>query len=182
MRSRNGWTRLISWWMSKDMAVTKRRRYELEIDAGIAGGCLQVRWTYSRNMHSQAVVDRLAWTFKKSVQRLLSGRVPGDSFVPADFPFAKLDGPKLTALVKSYGAFQDVYSLSAIQEGMLFHALSTGDAGAFCERLTCTLQGKLDIDLFRQSWQRVIDRHTILRTCFVWNEYEVPLQVVLPKA
>jgi amino acid adenylation domain-containing protein len=41
------------------------------------------------------------------------------------------------------------------------------------------LNGELDIDALEQSFQKLIDRHEILRTCFVENGESVPMQSIL---
>src|SRR5262249_9198928 len=56
------------------------------------------------------------------------------------------------------------YPLSATQKGMLFEYLAAPGSGVYVQQLICTVQGRLEIDAFRHAWQRVVERHTILRT------------------
>jgi len=72
---------------------------------------------------------------------------------------------------------EDVYPLSPIQEGMLFHALYEPGAGIYVSQIACVFEG-LRAAAFVESWQQVVDRHTALRTAFVWKTTERPLQVV----
>ncbi|HEX8355289.1 MAG TPA: condensation domain-containing protein, partial [Pyrinomonadaceae bacterium] len=72
---------------------------------------------------------------------------------------------------------EDVYPVSPVQEGMLFHSLYQVGGGVYVTQFTCLLQG-LDVSLFEQSWQQAVDRHSILRTAFVWKSVEKPLQLV----
>jgi len=37
----------------------------------------------------------------------------------------------------------------------------------------------LNLSAFEQGWQRIVERHSILRTGFVWKDQDEPLQVVL---
>lgn len=76
-------------------------------------------------------------------------------------------------------AIETIYPASPAQQGMLFATLSAPESGCHIEQLGCRLSGKLDVVAFEQSWQRVIDRHAILRTVFVWKDQDAPLQVVL---
>ena len=73
---------------------------------------------------------------------------------------------------------EDIYPLSPMQEGMLFHALRSPEAGLYFEQVTCTLAGDLDEEAFVGAWQQVVDRHPILRTAFVWERRKEPFQVV----
>ncbi len=72
---------------------------------------------------------------------------------------------------------EDVYPLSPIQEGMLFHALYEPGTGIYVSQVACVFEG-LRAAAFVAAWQQVVDRHTALRTAFVWKTTERPLQVV----
>jgi len=71
-----------------------------------------------------------------------------------------------------------IYPLSPMQQGMVFHSLYAGETGVYIEQLTGTLEGTLHVRAFQQAWQRVVDRHPILRTSFVWKKLDRILQVV----
>jgi len=76
-------------------------------------------------------------------------------------------------------AVQDIYPLSPTQRGLLFHSLyGESQTGAYIVQVSYILQGKLDRTAFEQAWQQLIARHTILRTAFVWDNLESPVQVV----
>src|ERR1019366_160992 len=73
---------------------------------------------------------------------------------------------------------QDLYQLAPLQQGLLFHTLYASDSGMYFEQMSCQLEGSLDVSAFRRAWQRVIERHPILRTAFMWEDLAEPMQVV----
>ncbi|MFO0760431.1 MAG: amino acid adenylation domain-containing protein [Byssovorax sp.] len=73
---------------------------------------------------------------------------------------------------------EDIYPLSPVQHGMLFHALDTSQPGVYMGQLGWTLRGTLDLSAFQRAWQEVVERHPILRTAFVWERLEDPMQIV----
>ncbi len=73
---------------------------------------------------------------------------------------------------------EDIYPLSPLQEGMLFHTLKEPGTGIYVTQYTCRLSGNLDLELFQRSWESVVQRHQSLRTAFFWEELDEPLQVV----
>ncbi|MGB8509507.1 MAG: amino acid adenylation domain-containing protein [Pyrinomonadaceae bacterium] len=73
---------------------------------------------------------------------------------------------------------EDIHPLSPMQQGMLFHTLYSPHLGVFFEQFTCKLKGRLNPDFLRRAWQQVIDRQQILRSAFVWEGIDEPLQVV----
>ncbi len=73
---------------------------------------------------------------------------------------------------------EDIYELSAMQQGILFHSLLTSEADVYFTLQVFSLVGPLNIVAFEKAWQRIIDRHPILRTSFFWDDLDKPLQVV----
>jgi len=73
---------------------------------------------------------------------------------------------------------EDIYTLSPTQQGILFHLLSDPDSGIYLSQTTCILHGNLNISAFEQAWQKVVNRHPSLRTAFVWEGLDKPVQVV----
>ena len=73
---------------------------------------------------------------------------------------------------------EDIYTLSPLQQGMLFHTLYAPESGVYVVQQDCLLQGELNAEAFRETWRQVIARHAILRTAFVWEGLREPHQVV----
>ncbi|BAZ20915.1 amino acid adenylation domain-containing protein [Kalymmatonema gypsitolerans NIES-4073] len=73
---------------------------------------------------------------------------------------------------------EDIYELSPLQQGMLFHTLVVPHSGVYFEQFCYALQTQLDVPAFKKAWQRVLDRHPILRTSFYWENLDKPYQVV----
>jgi amino acid adenylation domain-containing protein len=76
---------------------------------------------------------------------------------------------------------EDIYTLSPMQQGMLFHTLYSPESEVYFEQLVCTLKGQLNLSFFQQAWQKVVAKHPILRSSFHWEEIEKPLQMVSQK-
>ncbi len=69
---------------------------------------------------------------------------------------------------------EDVYPLAPTQQGVLFQPR----AAMHFEIITWTIHSEVNIAAFTTAWQSIVDRHPILRTFFVWEELDEPLQVV----
>ncbi len=72
----------------------------------------------------------------------------------------------------------DAYSLSPMQQGMLFHSLEGAGKGVDVEQVVCELHEEIDAALFERAWREVVGRHSILRTSFHWRAGDEPSQVV----
>jgi surfactin family lipopeptide synthetase C len=73
---------------------------------------------------------------------------------------------------------EEIYPLSPMQQGMLFHTLLAPDSGAYVVQMAYEIRGQLDRVAFDQAWQILLQRHSILRSAFVWQNLDQPLQVV----
>ncbi|MGQ0842104.1 amino acid adenylation domain-containing protein [Actinokineospora sp.] len=73
---------------------------------------------------------------------------------------------------------EDIYPLTAPQQGMLFHSVSAVRPGVYVEQVVWELAGELDLACLAEAWQLVVDRNPVLRTGFLWREVDRPLQVV----
>lgn len=75
----------------------------------------------------------------------------------------------------------DLYPLSPMQQGMLFHTMYEPESGAYVMHVIGTLPADLHVPAFRKAWERLLSRHPVLRTSFVWKGLNEPLQVVREK-
>src|SRR5690242_20778473 len=78
----------------------------------------------------------------------------------------------------SQNNIEDLYPLTPLQQGMLFHELESPGAGLYVNQLSCRLEGALDQAAFERAWTEVMRRHAVLRTALVWEDVDAPLQVV----
>jgi amino acid adenylation domain-containing protein len=78
----------------------------------------------------------------------------------------------------AHANLEDIYELSPLQQGMLFHTLYSPGSGIYFEQSLFTIEGDLDRTAFQRAWQHVVARHSILRTGFVWEGVDKPLQIV----
>ena len=97
---------------------------------------------------------------------------------PADFPLAGLEQHQLDELLQTHPDVTDIYPLSPMQQGILFHSVYEPDADLYAGQVTYTLAGTLDADALARAWQHLVGEHTALRTSFVWEGLNEPLQLV----
>ena len=73
---------------------------------------------------------------------------------------------------------EDVYPLSPLQEGILYHCERNPESPAYWNQLSFRITGPLDVERLRRAWQAVLDRHPALRSSFVRDRRGAPRQVV----
>jgi amino acid adenylation domain-containing protein/non-ribosomal peptide synthase protein (TIGR01720 family) len=73
---------------------------------------------------------------------------------------------------------EDIYPLTPLQQGFLYHSLSDEEAGVSLMQFCYDLKGGIDLRRFQRSVSHVMKRHPALRTSIHWKGYKEPLQVV----
>jgi amino acid adenylation domain-containing protein len=71
-----------------------------------------------------------------------------------------------------------IYPLSPLQQGILFHCLYAPESSVYFEHMGCVINGDLNVSAFERAWQKIVDTYAALRTAFVWEGLDEPLQVV----
>ncbi|BAZ03055.1 amino acid adenylation domain-containing protein (plasmid) [Tolypothrix tenuis PCC 7101] len=154
-----------------------RRAFQLEITSLIANGKLQMRFGFSKALHREATIHHLADSFAKHLQLLLAtSRQQAYSFTPADFPLATINAEQLTIALAGNIDVEDIYPLSPVQEGILFHSNYESDKDVYLQQVSGEIAGILDIETFKNAWEACINRHQSLRASFVWQDLSRPLQ------
>jgi amino acid adenylation domain-containing protein/non-ribosomal peptide synthase protein (TIGR01720 family)/FkbM family methyltransferase len=159
------------------------RHHLLEVGALVAGGRLRVDWTYSANLHSRTSIERLAGRFLDTLRALIAHCQTAAAqglagYTPADFPLAGLGQQALDEVLGREPGIEDLYPLSPLQEGILFHTLYEPGSGTYVLQLSTRFTGALDLAAFAAACRRVIERNPILRSSFRWQGLERPLQAV----
>ena len=157
-----------------------RRKYLIEIDGAVRDGRLQIEWVYGTELHAQQTIEAVAESFARKLRKLIEHCVLREvrEYTPSDFPLAHLNERQLAQIQRTAGPIEDLYPLSPMQEGMLFHSLYGSDNGTYTTQLVCELSGRLNEELFEKAWQAALDAHAVLRTGFEWEAGEEPVQVV----
>ncbi|MEH2621946.1 amino acid adenylation domain-containing protein/non-ribosomal peptide synthase protein (TIGR01720 family) [Bradyrhizobium sp. AZCC 1719] len=162
------------------------RRHLIDVSAHVRDGRLQLQWFYNAGRHAPETMTALAERYVAALRDLIAHcKTSEGGFTRSDFPLAATRQIELDRLIAMLGGprqIEDIYPLSATQQGLLFHSLYAPDSTVYVISLGCRLVGALDVDAFEQAWQRMVARHAVLRTAFVGQELEQPLQVVLRHA
>ncbi|HEX6342483.1 amino acid adenylation domain-containing protein [Umezawaea sp.] len=155
------------------------RAHLIELTGIVDGDELEFRWAYSANVHHARTVRTLADAVLVALREIVEHcAAPGaGGCTPSDFPLAALDQSTVDRIVGDGRDVEDVYPLTSMQSGMLFHSLAES-TDLYAGRFSAVLSGVTDPMALASAWQRVVDRTPVLRTAVVWQDVAEPLQVV----
>ncbi|MFE9680916.1 amino acid adenylation domain-containing protein [Streptomyces sp. NPDC006285] len=150
----------------------------LDVTAAVIDGVLEFTWSYCADLHRERTVRELADGVLSALEEIVTHCAqPGSGgATPSDFPLAELDQAEVDRLVGDGTSVLDLYPLTSMQSGMLFHSLS--EPGVYLEQVHLVLDAVPDPAALARAWQRTVDRTPELRTCVVWTDGGRPLQAV----
>ncbi|MEV6827024.1 non-ribosomal peptide synthase/polyketide synthase [Amycolatopsis sp. NPDC051102] len=156
------------------------RAHAVDVVARVTGGCLEITWFYSDQLHAEATIRTVADDLVHGLAGIVGHCAePGaGGRTPSDFPLAGLDQSTVDRLAGDGRDVEDIYPLTPAQAGMLFHRLTGGGRHAYLQQVTFVLGDVPDPAALGRAWQRVVDRTPVLRSQVVWDGVDEPVQVV----
>ncbi|MBF0552582.1 MAG: AMP-binding protein, partial [Deltaproteobacteria bacterium] len=180
-----GWWRLIPEPVNNQVGPLVERVHPIEIEGLVLDGKLELSLAYPRSRLDRESAQNLLWAFEEELRTLIAhcnNRLSAGP-APGDFTFQDLSSEDLTQLLTTYNIAQDnltdIYPLSPMQEGMLYHKLYESDSAAYFEQLSWPITGRLDVAAFQASWDSLLNRHDVFKTVFIHKGTPLPLQLVL---
>ncbi|WP_433203461.1 amino acid adenylation domain-containing protein [Nocardia sp. CA-107356] len=145
------------------------------------GPTLTASWDYPTSLLTNTEVTEIAELWRDAVTALAThASRPGvGGLTPCDLDLLDLDQPAIDRLETRHPALDDIWPLTPLQAGLLFHAqLATDAIDAYIVQLCIELGGVVDADRLRRAAQTLLQRHPNLRTAFVRDGAREPVQVV----
>ncbi len=160
-----------------------RRPHRLAIQAKVVEEKLQLDFQYSANLHRESSIENLAHLYEKSLIQIISHcqEDGAGGYTPSDFSLASLNQDQLSDLEMHYPHLEDIYPLSPMQKGMLFHSLASPESGVYFEHIRFRVDN-LQSEAFYKAWSKLVEQETVLRTAFIWENLSEPLQLVQKQA
>lgn len=130
--------------------------WPLEITAAVVSRRMEIGLAYSQALYQAVEVERFFAHLQSEIEAIVRH-----------------------ALAHGASAVQQSLPLTPLQDGMYFHALSEPGSEAYFEQWSFRLEGELQPDVVRDSWNDLFARHEALRTAFTPDAAGRPQQQVL---
>ena len=162
-----------------DHAAGSKRSHVIDVIGVVTDGKLQFTWVYNVGQFAKSTIQSIAQNMLYQLSRLIQSSDRESALTISDFAMANLSQEGLTNVLNKMhrgkkNQITDLYPLSPLQEGMIFHTLhDQGDehVAPYIVQLSFMIQ-EMDIPTFEQAWKSVIQRHEI----FVQHLYGTKLK------
>ena len=155
----------------------------MEITVRVVDKQLQVAIAYTTAVIPNDTVNNLTSLFEHNLKVLATALLEENikHLTPSDLTYKKLSFDRLTSINEDSN-LEDVYELSALQQGLYYHWLVDNSSPMYFAQMTYVFQVKsISIDILKQAYDQLVDRYAVLRTRFANDLADVPLQIVYRK-
>ncbi|MGW0022662.1 amino acid adenylation domain-containing protein, partial [Rhodococcus sp. NPDC003382] len=140
---------------------------------------LRAIWSFPTGMLTTTEVDAVARLWVDVLERIAALATVAGGLTPSDLGLVTLEQAQIEELERRYPDLTDVWPLSPLQEGLLFHALVSEDSvDAYLVQLVLELRGTVDPQRLRRAGKVLLERHANLRTAFVRSPGAPSVQVI----
>ncbi|MCU0286592.1 MAG: amino acid adenylation domain-containing protein [Acidobacteria bacterium] len=175
----------------ESVAPEYRVNHKLDIEGVIKDGRLYFYIIYNRIEYEKETIEKFSHLLQANLENIIDHCLARQATqqkeaTPSDLGCNKISVPELERLTQyiknNIGEnmeIQSIYSLSPMQNGMLFHWLKDKNSPAYFEQILITFRGEIQPSLFEKALNTIIARYDILRTIFTYEGLAEPLQIVL---
>nr|APD71797.1 non-ribosomal peptide synthetase 8 [Streptomyces sp.] len=145
------------------------------------GPQLAARLAFPSGLLPKEDVEELAELWSTALQALARhAALPGaGGLTPSDVPLVQVTQGEIEAWEERYPGLEDVWPLTTMQDGLLFHAQLAGSTfDAYQMQLVFHLSGEVEPARMRAAGQALLDRYANLRAAFVFDAAGDRVQVV----
>ncbi len=152
----------------------------LEVSGMLVKDELNISVNYSSALYKKNTIKTLIESYEKHLINLIENLSNSTStfLTPSDLTYKGLDIKEVN-LLNLDGNLEDVYELSPLQEGIYFFWLSDKKSSVYFEQLSYRVTAdELEISKLETAYNKLIDRHVVLRTSFQKDYGNTLLQIV----
>lgn len=145
------------------------------------GARLTALFTFASGVLSAGQVRELSGTWRAALVGLTAPSGAGSAgLTPQDVPLVTVGQAELDTWQRRFGRVGDVWPLTPLQAGLLFHTMLQDSAlPAYQTQFVYRLSGRVDPDRLRAAAQALLDRHPNLRVAFPPSADGGSVQVVV---
>jgi non-ribosomal peptide synthase protein (TIGR01720 family) len=165
--------------------IAKTSTSKIDIDAYInKDGTLVLVFAYRKSVVSKSAIARLTEWYNKDLDLLLNHLTQNKKTrlaTPSDYSLTRLGQKEINSIfspARPIESVVDIYAMSQLQQGMLFHSLADTQTGSYTNQLVFDIKGPLVVNNFQCAFAATVHHFPALRTEYAWEGLNEPHCVV----
>jgi amino acid adenylation domain-containing protein/non-ribosomal peptide synthase protein (TIGR01720 family) len=162
-------------------SLKQNRKFVFNVTGIITRKRLIISIIYNKKQYKKETIERLLTGYKTQIEHIIdycSSRQESEP-TPVDLGYNRLSIRELEAIASSIpGGIKDIYPLSPAQEGILYDTMLSTNPTAYFAHTAYRVRSHLNVPLVEQTFNELFRRYDILRTVFISEGFDRPLQVV----
>ncbi len=156
---------------------------KISINGSVMDDKLQFLVSFNKNEYKEESVLEFTRIYKENLLSIIKhcAEKKVKEYTPYDVGASYVSLEDFDEICKTYpaGEIKSIYSLTPMQEGMLFHYLKDMGSSVYFEQFSVKITGKSDVKNFEKSFDILMQRYDIFRSSIVYKDLKKSKQVVL---
>ncbi|KQO31340.1 hypothetical protein ASF10_22140 [Flavobacterium sp. Leaf82] len=160
-----------------------KRDVALEITGIMVEGKLSMNLRYAKEIYHTETVKKIMDSYEAVLTNLIEDLAKADQsyLTPSDLSFKEISIEDLSQ-INTDGNIENIYKLSPLQQGLYFHWSAEPSSSMYFEQISYRINvTDLNVENIKTAYNKLIQRHGVLRTSFTENLVDEPLQIVRKK-
>ncbi|UZO79163.1 amino acid adenylation domain-containing protein [Aquimarina sp. ERC-38] len=167
----------------EDIGVYNKNPYSITITSLILEQKLNFIWSFDSSVYNKETSEFLIKSFSQNLKKIIVHccsrqpvKTPSDFGLPTSISFKSVQN----FINEDFHCDQvvDIYELSYLQKGMLFHNLLDNNMGDYIIQTKLDFIHGVDVNILEKSWEKIIKQHSVLRTGVFSDYFDIPVQCV----
>ena len=156
----------------------RKQSHDILFNGAVINDKLSFRVDFNQALYSDNDIQNFLTYFEQALSEIVEHCIDPTHgyFTPSDFPLTDVVQKQLDQWQDEY-VIQNIYPATAMQQGLLYH--SSLNKGAYVSQMIFDLGVQTNIKALHNAWQKVVNRHDVLRTVFVSTDEGETQQIVV---
>jgi amino acid adenylation domain-containing protein/non-ribosomal peptide synthase protein (TIGR01720 family) len=164
------------------ISQNNKNPHRIAINSMVVNNTLQLDWSYDSKRYHKETIEKIADNYIAALQLIIAHCNATKQSIKTASDYGLPEAVSNESLAKFKTENQnitDIYPLSPLQEGLLFHSLYDNDTSGYIIQFQCDIISEFSVESFHKTWEYLLEKHTILRTAIYADQLAIPVQCVL---
>ncbi len=155
------------------------------VEDHVDGPCLTASFTFPRGVLDRSDIAEFAELWRRALDGLTAhaSRPDAGGLTPSDIPLVSVDQQQIERWENDFPGLHDVWSVSPLQAGLMFHAsLAATSTDVYTAQLCVELEGAVDSERLRGAAAGLLANHPNLCAAFLYDVNGLPVQLIVDDA